>query len=89
MNLSRHAGYSRLIILFLGHGHKFVDLEAVKAEISSKIIDLTPERCSNLKEIPFLTCGSSIGQRVEIYRSKEGSGMIIEDVEDSDKKVTR
>lgn len=30
MTLARHAGYSRLIITFLGHGHKFADIEAVK-----------------------------------------------------------
>jgi hypothetical protein len=63
------AAYSRLIIIILNHGHKFENIEAVKLEISPKILDLAPTKCSNLMEIPFLTIGADIGERKEIYKS--------------------
>jgi hypothetical protein len=61
--LCQQAGYSRLIIITLNHGHKFDNIETVKNELSPKVVDLAPQQCSNYKEIPFLTIGSDIGQR--------------------------
>jgi hypothetical protein len=67
MNLSNQAGYSRLIIIVLNHGHKFVNIDQVKNELSQKIVDLAPKNCSNYKEIPFLTVGKDIGTRGDIF----------------------
>jgi hypothetical protein len=41
----------------------------VKTEISPKILDLAPSKCTNLMEIPFLTVGSNIGERNVVYKS--------------------
>ncbi len=87
-NLSQQAGYSRLIIITLNHGHKFDSIETVKAELSPKVIELAPQNCSNYKEIPFLTIGTDIGERQEIYRSPDGS-IFVEDLKDNESNIYR
>ena len=66
--LSKQAGFSRLIVAHLNHGHVFGDLENVKNQLSPKVLELAPEGCSNKKELPFLSIGSDIGKRMPIYR---------------------
>lgn len=87
-NLVKQAGYSRLIIIILNHGHHFESIETVKSEMSAKILDLAPTKCSNLMEIPFLSVGQSIGERVEVYRSPDNS-ILIEDNKDLEGDVFR
>jgi hypothetical protein len=65
-------------MIFLNHGHKFSDIEAVKSELSPKILDLAPRGCSNFKEIPFLTVGKDIGERVQVHISSD-KGIFVED----------
>lgn len=79
--LCQQAGYSRLIIITLNHGHKFDSIETVKTELSPKVVELAPQNCSNYKEIPFLTIGSDIGERQEVYTSPDGS-IFVEDLKD-------
>ena len=81
ISLCQQAGYSRLIIITLNHGHKFESIETVKTELSPKVVELAPQNCSNYKEIPFLTIGQDIGQRQEVYRSPDGS-IFVEDLKD-------
>lgn len=80
--LCQQAGYSRLIIITLNHGHKFDSIETVKSELGPKVVDLAPQNCSNYKEIPFLTIGTDIGLRQEVYRSPDGS-IFVEDLKDA------
>lgn len=86
--LVNQAGYSRLIIITLNHGHKFDSIETVKAELSPKVIDLAPSNCSNYKEIPFLTIGTDIGERAELYRSADDS-IFVEDLKDNEGNLYR
>lgn len=86
--LSAQAGYSRLIIITLSHGHKFDSIETVKNELSPKVIELAPKNCSNYKEIPFLTIGTDIGERHEVFRTDDGS-IFIEDLKDNEGNVYR
>lgn len=81
ISLCQQAGYSRLIIITLNHGHKFDSIETVKSELSPKVVELAPQNCSNYKEIPFLTIGADIGLRQEVYRSPDGS-IFVEDLKD-------
>lgn len=74
--LSKQAGFSRLIIAHLNHGHIFADLEGVKAQLSQKVIELAPVNCANKNELPFLSIGSDIGKRLTVYRER---GIIVED----------
>lgn len=80
-NLSNQAGYSRLIIITLNHGHKFESIETVKNELSPKVLELAPSPCTNYKEIPFLTIGKDIGERGQVFTSEDGN-IFVEDLKD-------
>jgi hypothetical protein len=41
-SLCAQAGYSRLIIITLNHGHKFESIDQVKNELSPKVVELAP-----------------------------------------------
>ena len=86
--LSQQAGYSRLIIITLNHGHKFDSIETVKSELNTTVIELAPQNCSNYKEIPFLTIGSNIGERSQVYKSPDGS-IFVEDLKDEESNLYR
>lgn len=47
-NLCAQAEVSRLVVIFLGHGHKFDSLKEVQDELNAKILDLAPGGCSNI-----------------------------------------
>lgn len=49
---------------------------------------MAPSKCSNIKEIPYLTVGSDIGSRSYIYENKE-EGIIVEDIKDESNIVYR
>ncbi len=42
VSLCTQAGYSRLIVVTLNHGHKFENIDKVKNELSPKVVDLAP-----------------------------------------------
>lgn len=84
--LSKQAGFSRLIVAHLNHGHQFGDLEQVKTQLSPKVLELAPENCSNKKELPFLSIGSDIGKRVGVYRE---DGIMVEDYKVDTSEVYR
>lgn len=88
LNLSQQAGFSRLIIITLNHGHKFDSIETVKNELSPKVLELSPSNCSNYKEIPFLTIGKDIGERGEVYQSPDNS-IFVEDLKDEQSNIYR
>ena len=45
----------------LGNGHKFSGMDEVQNELTEKIIDLAPDGCSNMKQIPIMSAGDDIG----------------------------
>ena len=57
-------------------------------ELSPKILELAPSNCSNVKEMPFLTVGSDIGERAYVYENLE-AGIIVEDVKDEENNISR
>lgn len=75
-----------MIIAHLNHGHQFGDLEAVKTQLSPKVLELAPENCKNKNELPFLSIGSDIGKRVGVYRE---AGIIVEDYKVDTNEVYR
>lgn len=75
-------------MIVLGHGHTFESLEAVKAEVSPKVLDLVPNKCSNIKEIPFITVGKDIGERAQVFKSEDGT-IIVEDVKEENQTAIR
>lgn len=87
-NLVQQAGFSRLIIITLNHGHKFDSIETVKNDLSPKVLELAPQNCANYKEIPFLTIGKDIGERGEVFQSADGS-IFVEDLKDEQSNIYR
>jgi hypothetical protein len=64
--LCTQADCSRLVLVFLGAGHVFESLDVVKEELNSKILELSPNLCSNYNKIPFMSLGEDIGQKAII-----------------------
>ena len=52
---------SRIIVVFLGHGHTFGTLDDITKELSPKVQELAPTGCTNYDTIPFMTAGGDIG----------------------------
>jgi hypothetical protein len=77
-NLCSQVESARLIVIFLGHGHKFDSLESVKDELNSKILELSPVDCANFHEIPVMSAGEDIGQKLLMDLTENGiEGMIV------------
>ena len=36
---------SRIIVVFMGHGHTFENVDIVKNDLNSKILELAPDNC--------------------------------------------
>lgn len=71
---------SRLIVIFLGHGHKFGELKEIQDELNAKILDLSPQGCSNYNEIPIMTAGNDIGDKSIVDLAEDQiEGMIVQD----------
>ena len=80
-NLCQQVETSRLILIFLGHGHTFKSLVDVKDELSSKILELTPALCNNYEELPVMAAGEDIGEKKLINLAADGiEGMIVQDI---------
>jgi len=57
-------------------------------ELSPKILELAPKGCTNYKEIPFMTVGKDIGERVQVY-STEDKSLFVEDYKNEKGDVLR
>lgn len=75
-------------MIFMNHGHTFIDIEAVKLELSPKILDLAPRGCANFREIPFLTVGKDIGERNLVFTSADKT-IFVEDYKNEKGDVLR
>ncbi|CAG5116730.1 unnamed protein product [Candidula unifasciata] len=77
------AGFQRLVVVTLSRGHSYENLEAIKAELSSRVMELAPKDCSVKAQIPFLSIGEDIGKRFPVAqgRSDTSGDYLIEDVE--------
>ncbi len=42
LHLASQAGYQRLVVTSLSSGHTYEDMEAIKAELSVKVLELAP-----------------------------------------------
>jgi hypothetical protein len=41
-HLAKNAGFERLVVVSLSRHHSYADMESVKGELSSKVIELAP-----------------------------------------------
>lgn len=77
---------SRVIVVILGHGHTFGSTEEITKELSPKIIELAPENCSNINEMPFMTAGNDIGEKsiIDVASTDKIDGLIVQDIKAPD-----
>ena len=52
--LCEAAGFQRLVIATLHRGHEYNDIEMIKSELSSKVMDLAPSGMARGTKVTFL-----------------------------------
>ncbi|KAG1677985.1 Methyltransferase-like protein 13 [Nymphon striatum] len=81
-SLSEKVNCQRLVIVHLSRDHDYTDLESIKSELASKVIELKPTGLPANYQIPFLSISDDIGQRTVCYRGNSISSgeYVIEEV---------
>ena len=49
--LATNAGFERVVIATLGRGHTFTDMETIKKELSTKVMELGPKKLSHNAQV--------------------------------------
>lgn len=62
--VAQSADYRRLVCVRMNRGHRFRDLEEVKAEVGPVVLDFVPANCDPGYLVPYVTVGDSIGRWV-------------------------
>ncbi|XP_064615984.1 LOW QUALITY PROTEIN: eEF1A lysine and N-terminal methyltransferase-like [Liolophura sinensis] len=81
--LCRSAGFERLVIVTLHRMQKYESLEKIKAELSTKVMELSPPSLPRGIQVPFLSMGEDIGLRTIQHQgqSPHSGEFVVEDVE--------
>lgn len=67
--VGQSADYQRLICVRMNRGHRFKDMEEVKAELGPVVIDFVPVDRDPAYLVPYLAVGESIGSRSAVVAS--------------------
>lgn len=51
MELTSNAGFERVVIVTLGRGHIFSDMDSIKKELSTKVMELAPRKRSHNAQV--------------------------------------
>ncbi|XP_023235976.1 methyltransferase-like protein 13 [Centruroides sculpturatus] len=89
--LIENAGCERLVVVHLNRNHNYTNLDEVKRELSSKVMEFAQSDFTKNVKVPFMSVGPDIGHRTICYNGKsELSGeYIIEDVQGEGKQTFR
>ncbi|XP_048777270.2 eEF1A lysine and N-terminal methyltransferase-like isoform X2 [Ostrea edulis] len=81
-HLAKNAGFERLVVVCLNRHHSYADMDSVKGELSSKVIELAPPGFRDGVQIPFLSLGDDIGSRTVVCEghSEMSGNYVVEDV---------
>ncbi|XP_070177056.1 eEF1A lysine and N-terminal methyltransferase-like isoform X2 [Littorina saxatilis] len=81
--LSESAGFERLVVVVLSREHEYESMDSIKAELSSKVMELAPPSHKKGVQVPFLSIGEDIGSRTVRHRghSQMSGDYIVEDAE--------
>ena len=60
--VAESADYQRLVCVRMNRGHRFRDMEEVKAELGPIVLDFVPADCDPSYMVPYLAVGDSIGR---------------------------
>ena len=72
--VGQSAVYRRLICVRMNRGHRFKDMEEVKAELGPIVLDFVPVDRDPSYFVPFLAVGESIGDRSAVVATGELPG---------------
>ncbi|KAI8779458.1 methyltransferase-like protein 13 [Biomphalaria glabrata] len=91
LHLQESAGFQRLVVVTLNRGHEYENIDAIKAELSNKVMELAPLDCPPKAQIPFLSIGEDLGKRYPVAQghSDISGDYLVEDVEINGKQVFR
>jgi len=67
---------TRMIIVVLGRGHEYANLDQVKDELNAGVISLMPSDCANANNIPYMSTSHIIHLRDVVF---ENNKVIVED----------
>ncbi|XP_070531894.1 eEF1A lysine and N-terminal methyltransferase-like [Ptychodera flava] len=89
--LAASAGFQRLVVVSLHRDHNYENMDSIKKELSSKVMELAPAGLDKRSQVPFLSVGDDIGQRTIQYRghSDLSGDFVVEDVEVDNKQLFR
>ncbi|XP_033642864.1 eEF1A lysine and N-terminal methyltransferase-like [Asterias rubens] len=84
--LAVSAGFQRLLVVSLHRDHSYTNMDAIKAELSSKVMELAPPGMQDNVQVPFLSIGDDIGHREVRYRGNSPltGDFVVEDVTDGE-----
>jgi len=54
--LATNAGFERVVIVSLGRGHTFIDMDTIKEELSTKVMELAPKKRSRNAQVMSRKC---------------------------------
>lgn len=74
--LLEQTSMTRMIIVVLGRGHEYANLDQVKDELNAGVISLMPNDCVNASNIPYMSTSHIIHQRDVVF---ENNKVIVED----------
>ncbi|XP_028301270.1 eEF1A lysine and N-terminal methyltransferase isoform X2 [Gouania willdenowi] len=66
--LAASANFRRLVIVAMHRNQEYIDMEAVKSELSPMVMDLAPPGMPANHQVPFLSVGGDLGWREEVNR---------------------
>lgn len=62
-------GMTRLVIVVLGRGHTYENLDKIKEELNPGVISLMPADCINAASIPYLSSSRIIHLREVVFEN--------------------
>lgn len=89
--LSESASFERLVVVTLDRNHSYIDLDTIKAELSTKVMELAPPSFKHGAQVPFLSLGEDIGKRTVCLRGQSdlSGNYVIEDVQSDNNETYR
>ncbi|XP_014678496.1 PREDICTED: methyltransferase-like protein 13 [Priapulus caudatus] len=83
LQLAKQCGFRRVIVTTLHRDQHYEGLEAIKAELSAKVLELAPAGMPANTQVPFLSVGADIGRRTTVHQghSELSGDFVVEDVE--------
>ncbi|XP_064138998.1 eEF1A lysine and N-terminal methyltransferase isoform X2 [Loxodonta africana] len=89
--LAASAGFRRLVTVALHRGQQYEGMDSIQAELSARVMELTPAGMPAQQQVPFLSVGGDIGIRTVQHRdcSPMSGDFVVEDVQGDDKHFFR